>query len=38
VIPTPKEIMEELGIRTLEELLVPVKAKIKYSIAQIGRF
>jgi len=38
VIPPPKEIMEDLGIRTPEQLLVPVKAKIKSSIARIGRF
>lgn len=37
VIPTPKEIMEELGIRTPEELLAPVKDEIKTTIAQIVR-
>ena len=37
VIPTPKEVMEELGIRTPEELLAPVKNEIKTTIAQIVR-
>ena len=37
IIPTPKEIMEELGIRTPEELLAPVKNEIKTTIAQIVR-
>jgi len=37
VIPTPKEIMEELGIRTPEELLIPVKNEIKSTIARIFR-
>lgn len=37
VIPTPKEVMEELGIRTPEELLVPLKNEIKTTIARIVR-
>jgi len=37
VIPTPKEIMEELGIRTPEQLLAPVKGKIKSHIGRIAR-
>jgi hypothetical protein len=34
---TPKEIMEELGIRTPEQLLAPVKNEIKTTIARIVR-
>lgn len=37
VIPTPKEIMDELGIQTPEQLLAPIKDDIKRTIARIIR-
>ena len=32
LIPTPKEILNELGITTLEELLPPIKQKIQNKV------
>ena len=37
IIPTPKEIMEELGIRTPEEFMSSVKDNIKADIVRIIR-
>lgn len=29
LIPTPKEVMEDLGMKTLEDVLPPIKEKIR---------
>lgn len=34
VIPTPKEILNELGIITLEEMLPPIKQKIQNKVVK----